>query len=133
MLKFVSRWGPALAVMLIIYSASAQPKGSTLMPDFGGWLDLLIKKSAHLLVYALLGVCFLRGLRGNSPGTRGALILAALLTLAFAVSDEYHQTFVASREGKWQDVVIDTAGASIALILRQLKQSLTGASPSLDE
>ncbi len=119
LLKFIPRWGPALAMMLIIYFASAQPKGSTLMPDFGGWLDLIIKKSAHFMFYALLGVSFLRGLRGNGPATRGALVLALLLTVVYAVGDEYHQTFVPGREGKWQDVMIDTAGASIGLLLRR--------------
>jgi hypothetical protein len=118
MIKFASRWGPALAVMLFIFSASAQPEGSALMPDFGGWLDFAIKKSAHLLVYALLGISFLRGVRGDSPTTRGHLMLAALVTVAFAISDEYHQTFVFGREGRWQDVLIDTAGASIAIVLR---------------
>lgn len=118
MLKFILRWGPALAVMLVIYTASAQSKGSLLMPDFSGWLDPLIKKSAHMLVYALLGVSYLRGLRGDSPSTRGALLLAILMAGAFAVSDEIHQTFVAGREGQWQDVVIDMVGASVALSLR---------------
>jgi VanZ family protein len=117
-LKFLSRWGPALAMMLIIYLASAQPKGSALMPDLGGWLDLIVKKGAHFLFYAVLGLGFLRGIRGDGPIARGTLMLAVLLTVVYAAGDEYHQTFVPGREGKWQDVAIDAAGASIALLLR---------------
>lgn len=104
------------------------------MPDFGGWLDLTIKKGAHIFVYTLLGLSFLRGLRGDSKSSRAIVILAVLLTLAFAISDEYHQTLVEGRSGKWQDVAIDTAGASVAIILgHRWGRSPEGSLPSSEQ
>jgi len=116
MLKFISRWGPALAMMLVIFFSSSQAKGSELMPDFGGWHDLIVKKGAHFLVYALLGLGLLRGLRGDQPPRRRDYFLAVLFALAYAMGDEYHQTFTPGRNGNWNDVTLDTVGAGAALV-----------------
>ncbi len=116
MVKLISRWGPALAVMLVIFFSSSQTKGSELMPDFGGWHDLIVKKGAHFLIYALLGLALLRGLRGGRPSQRGDYLLAVVFALIYALGDEYHQTFVAGRDGNWHDVVLDTFGAGAALV-----------------
>ncbi len=115
MLKLASRWGPTLVVMLIIFFASSQAKGSELMPDFGGWHDLVVKKGAHFLIYASLGLALVRGLRGDQPARRTEYVLAIVLTLLYAIGDEYHQTFVSGRDGNWHDVALDTFGACCAL------------------
>ena len=39
-----------------------------------------------------------------------------LFVIAFAVSDEFHQSFVPSREATVRDVLIDTMGAILALL-----------------
>lgn len=44
------------------------------------------------------------------------LIIALILSVGFAVTDEYHQTFVAGRTGQPLDVIIDSAGAVVGLI-----------------
>ena len=44
------------------------------------------------------------------------LTLAFLICVGFAVSDEYHQTFVAGRTGQAIDVIIDSAGATFGLV-----------------
>jgi VanZ family protein len=38
--------------------------------------------------------------------------------------DEIHQTFVPSRTGAWQDVVLDTAAATLAQIIIRAAQVL---------
>lgn len=43
------------------------------------------------------------------------LILAGIICVTFAVSDEYHQTFVNGRTGRPLDVVIDSAGACVGM------------------
>ena len=47
-------------------------------------------------------------------GTRAA---ASLITLAYAVADEYHQTFVEGRHGTPVDVLIDAVGIAVAVAL----------------
>jgi VanZ family protein len=44
-------------------------------------------------------------------------VIAVLLTLVTAALDEIHQTFLPSRTGRWQDVVIDTSGALVTQML----------------
>ena len=51
-----------------------------------------------------------------SPGGR-RWYGAATLATAYAVSDEFHQTFVAGRSGSPIDVAIDLAGILVALAL----------------
>jgi hypothetical protein len=48
---------------------------------------------------------------------RRNVILAAVFCALFAISDEYHQTFVPGRGGTWTDVAIDGFGISLAALL----------------
>jgi VanZ family protein len=79
----------------------------------------LLRKLGHLTEYAVLGLLVLRAVRdtwhlGWSWSTFG---LALLVTAVYAASDEFHQSFVPSRGASVVDVGIDTAGASIGLVL----------------
>ncbi len=115
MLTFLRRWGPAFGLMLLIFIVSAQPK--TDLPDFGVW-DFLVKKGAHVAEYALLVILMLRGLQDAEAMHPARVTWALALTILYAISDEYHQTFVPGRIGQWPDVVVDTLGATIGLTLR---------------
>ena len=42
--------------------------------------------------------------------SRKALIASAIIGVLYAISDEYHQTFVPLRDGRVRDVVIDSIG-----------------------
>jgi VanZ family protein len=111
-------WLPPLAWMGMIFYLSAQ---STLPGPPQPWLDTLLKKSAHFGVYAGLAFWWWRALRGTqgtfprrlSSGT--VLALAFILTVLYAVSDEFHQSFTPSRHPSPWDVLIDAAGAATAL------------------
>ncbi len=97
-------WLPAIAWMAAIFVVSHQPKSG--LPDFQTW-DLLIKKSAHFLVYGLLAVLIAR------TGVRWSTVL--LLTIAYAVADEWHQIFIPGRSGSLPDVIIDALGGVAGL------------------
>ncbi len=114
--SFLKRWGPALLIMVAIFAASAQPKGT--LPDFGA-RDLLVKKLGHLGIYAALAWALLRGLtHGGRPLTWRAAMLAIALAGLYGASDEYHQSFVAGRGATVVDVLIDTAGAAVGVGLK---------------
>ena len=53
---------------------------------------------------------------------RRALLAAALISLLYAASDEYHQSFVEDRDGRPLDVLIDLAGIVIASLLLRYDQ-----------
>lgn len=52
-----------------------------------------------------------------------SFILAFLISLVYAVSDEYHQSLVPGREPRIRDVVIDSIGALFAVYVVALKPS----------
>jgi VanZ family protein len=104
-------WLPPLVLMAIIFALSAQPS-----LDSGlGTVDEIGRKVAHFAVYAALTYLWWRALRGHLPHRRAA-IAAFVLSSAYAVSDEYHQTFVQGRTGSGVDWAIDSAGAAVAAL-----------------
>ena len=44
-----------------------------------------------------------------------SLILACVICVTFAITDEYHQTFVNGRTGRPLDVAIDSAGSMVGI------------------
>lgn len=106
------RWLPALVVMLAIFFLSSQPADR--LPYFGAY-DFLIKKGGHATGYAMLGLAYFYALPPRlSTGYRA--LLALLMVVLFALSDEFHQSFVQGRTSSLRDVGIDTAGALLALV-----------------
>jgi VanZ family protein len=116
------RWGPALVVMFLIFTASGTPGND--LPTFGVW-DFLGRKGGHVIGYALLGAAWLRGLANNKGINKGAVILAIVLSALYAASDEFHQSFTPDRTPSLSDVGIDTFGATLgALAWTWVKSSL---------
>ena len=111
LLSRLDRWLPPLVLMAIIFALSAQPDLSSGL----GTIDLIGRKIVHALEYALL--CFLlwRALRPTLPRVR-AVLVAFAIAVAYACTDELHQTFVDGRHGSPVDVGIDTVGAAAAAL-----------------
>lgn len=136
-----------LSLMLMIFCFSAQPAEESdetsgffvslilklLFPDFES-LDpdakaalvqtasFFVRKAAHFTEYTLLGFALMlhaaalrekKGLR--FPGTT-ACIIGSL----YAVSDELHQIFVPGRSGEGKDVLLDSAGVLLGVLLLHL-------------
>ncbi len=110
MAKTLSRWLPAVLIMAAIFALSSIP--SKEMPSFGVW-DFILKKSGHMLGYALLGFSYLRAI--NTRG-KWAILAALLAVVLYAFSDEFHQSFVPGRDSSIVDVAIDAAGACLGMI-----------------
>ena len=111
-------WLPPLIWMGIIYYLSAQ---STLPSPPQPVFNTLLKKGAHFGVYAGLAFWWWRALystRRASPERLSngiVLALAFVLTVLYAASDEFHQSFTPNRHPSPWDVLIDAAGAATAL------------------
>lgn len=78
-----------------------------------------LRKVAHATVYFVLAIILLILGRVIFGGRKYLLTCAAtiLLCFLFAMTDEYHQTFVDGRTGQFMDVLIDTAGAYVGTLL----------------
>ncbi|MGC8856094.1 MAG: VanZ family protein [Anaerolineae bacterium] len=109
MLQSLKKWWPSIVMMALIFAFSARP--SEELPDFGCW-DTLFKKSGHVLGYGLLALSYWSALSFRRE--RGGL--AWLLTVLYALSDEFHQSFVAGRHASLLDVFLfDNLGALLAI------------------
>jgi VanZ family protein len=83
-------------------------------------VHFFIRKGGHLTEYAILALLVLRAVRislqaraaGNLCKAAG---IALLVSVAYAGSDEYHQSFVPGRTASVYDVMIDGCGAAAAL------------------
>lgn len=80
----------------------------------GGFAD----STAHAAEYAVLAVLFVRALaRARWDRVTWTVALAAIaLSVAYAVLDEWHQSFVPGRTREWRDVIADFAGASAGAV-----------------
>ena len=114
MKAWVLRWGPAALIMAVIFIASAIP-GSDL-PEFGG-LDVFAKKGGHMLGYALLAIAYFRALNNGKNTTRSQFLIAACLAGLYAISDEFHQSYVPGRNASPWDICIDVIGGIVGLAL----------------
>ena len=103
------KWLPSLLIMGVIFWFSAQPSSN--LPNFD-WADKALKKSGHMVGYAMLSWSYWCALDRN-PNKRWIAWLGAIL---YAVTDEYHQSFVIGRHpSAWDVLVFDNLGALIAL------------------
>lgn len=113
------RWLPALLWMGVIFWFSAQ---SHLPSAPSGWLDYGLKKGAHITVYGLLALAFRFALDdGNRLSATQRTRLAFVLTLLYAISDEWHQSFTPRRQPRLMDIGYDTLGALLALACWRLR------------
>ena len=112
--KIFFAWFPVFLWMGLIFYLSSLPS----LRITEGLSDLILRKLAHITEYAILFFLFWRGLdQSGSFSKKKRLLAAFILTVLYAVTDEYHQTFVSGRSGAVRDVAIDTAGALAGLIL----------------
>jgi len=83
-------------------------------------IQLGIRKAAHVTEYAVLSLLVWRARRkpargDGRPWNRADACVAFCIAVLFAVSDEWHQSFVPSREGHLRDVLFDSFGAALGL------------------
>jgi VanZ family protein len=110
-LSIVPRWFPALLIMLVIFTLSAQPGAD--LPNFLDW-DYFVKKAGHMIGYGLLSLSYFHLLNYD----KRKYWLAWLMAIIFSATDEFHQSFVPGRGSSAFDVLVfDNFGALIGLWL----------------
>lgn len=136
-LKWLRAWWPALlwAVLIFLMSTdtfSSEHTGSIIEPILRwiypaitrGQFEIihhLIRKSAHFTEYFIFALLLFRGIRANRPGWRRSWgLLALFIAAVYSALDEIHQAFVASRTASPYDSLLDTVGASVAIIFLSL-------------
>ncbi|WP_462410370.1 VanZ family protein [Neobacillus sp. Marseille-QA0830] len=76
-------------------------------------LNLVVRKSTHFLAFGILAFLLFKSLEAK----RFSYILAWGMTSFYAMTDEYHQSFMPGRVASFRDVLIDSFGAFILLTI----------------
>ena len=105
--RAASVWLPIVLWAALIFALSSIPSLGT---DLGTW-DLVLRKAAHVVEYAVLGA-----LLGRALPTVPAFVAG----VAYAVTDEIHQAFVEGRAGTPIDVAIDAVGVLLGVLALRL-------------
>ncbi len=119
--KIVVYWLPPLVWMGLIYFLSSFHK---LQASPVSWQDFVIRKTAHFLEFAVLFVLYNRGLaKSTQLPIKKRLFLTLALAIGYAMTDEFHQTMVSGRTGRFFDIGVDSLGAvgGLLFVLRLVK------------
>ncbi|MFS0774827.1 VanZ family protein [Neobacillus sp. 3P2-tot-E-2] len=76
-------------------------------------LNLLVRKTTHVIVFGILAFLLLKSLEA----LRFSYVLAWCLTVIYAITDEWHQSFMPRRVAAYQDVLFDSFGAFVVLLI----------------
>jgi len=111
----IKLWFPVFLWCGVIFILSSIP---TLPSPEILWWDFVLKKSAHIIEYGILYFLTYRALTKNFLKQKNLLftVYCLLFTLFYAISDEYHQSFVPGRHAKLMDVGFDFLGMLISYL-----------------
>ena len=76
-----------------------------------------LRKAAHASEFCILAILIYMCLKAFNIKKHKIIIFSILCSFLYACTDEYHQSFVQGRTSQFTDVLIDTAGAVIGVIL----------------
>ena len=77
-----------------------------------------VRKGAHMSEYAMLALLLFHALCAfDMPDGKIKYLFTLLIVAVYAASDEMHQLFIPGRAGSGRDVLIDTAGGAIMLLI----------------
>lgn len=135
MARFLSRYLPLVAWLIFISYASSDNfnagNTSRIIGPLVLWLfpnttpetltviHVITRKVAHFTEYAILAYLAARAFR-TSPHpalSNHWFVIALVVVVAYALLDEYHQSFVPSRTSSVYDSFIDMAGGLTALLV----------------
>ncbi len=123
------RFAPAVTFMLLIFWFSSIPgvdlaqnvkpltsRADTTVKAIPSLRQIKIQwlKVGHFIGYSSLGLALLYAFL---PYFKHNHITAILTTALYALTDEFHQTFVAGRHAGLNDVLLDTSAAAFMILL----------------
>ena len=105
-----------LIAAYLLYTVSLEVRHVLVPPD----LHHFIRKNAHFFIYLILGVLVKNALNSSGIMDFKAIGIGLVICVGYAFSDEIHQLVVPGRGGQLSDVVIDSCGAGLGIMLQIL-------------
>jgi VanZ family protein len=141
MRRFLKNWLPVMVWVGVIFLGSTDlmsaehtsrffvPFLRWLKPDISAEtlasIHFIVRKCTHVGEYAIRALLLLRAatLMTNYKRSIPILYLTVLgVCLIVAATDEFHQTFVASRGASVHDIMIDSSGAVLGLVIASINR-----------
>jgi len=140
----LAAWVPAVIMAIVISASSGQDGNESQglsdrvaavivdLADTAGIVDIQdeemreacidaiqfpIRKAAHMTEYAIFTCCVLFALYVWQMRDANLYCAGLIITALYAASDEFHQLFIPGRSGQFSDVLIDTAGGLVAILI----------------
>jgi VanZ family protein len=127
------KWLMVVAWMILIFVFSQMPGNesdekskfviyifNTLGIDLGGVFgnlaDFIVRKCAHFTEYFILYMLIYNALKENFVWKK-ALLFSIVGVFLYASTDEFHQSFIPGRGPSFRDVMIDTSGGALAMVV----------------
>jgi VanZ family protein len=114
-------WLLVVVWMAIIFAFSSQAHSGEVTSHYFGPFNIFLRKTGHVSEFALLFLLLRRALAHTISGALPMNIAAILVTVLYAASDEYHQSFVPGRTSSIYDVGVDSAGIAVVLLFLKLR------------
>lgn len=118
--------------MGVIFFLSSIPELRSSLPSWG---DTIARKAAHVIEYAVLSFLLARSFDASRTAVsrarsgaaqRGVLtprfVLVCIMSILYAASDEWHQSFVPGRQASFADGTIDTIGIVLGLCVARIQK-----------
>ena len=97
--------------------------GLNLNSVFGNFSITIIRKGAHITEYLILFLLLYNYLKDCFINKK-LYIICFIIVVIYACTDEFHQLFIPGRAGKITDVIIDSTGAMIGILIMYLKSKI---------
>jgi hypothetical protein len=98
-------------VLIFLFSSDLFSAEHTEQVLIYGFLNVFVRKCAHMIEYAILMYLWFRSLYTVRERFYRTVIVSVVLSVLYAASDEWHQSFIPSRDGTITDVGWDATGA----------------------
>ncbi|MCL2859199.1 MAG: VanZ family protein [Oscillospiraceae bacterium] len=80
-------------------------------------INHIIRKGAHFTIYLIGGIIAFNLLNTFNLTLKRKIVYAQIICSAYAITDEFHQVFSAGRTPAVGDVLIDSAGALVGILI----------------
>lgn len=138
--RLIMAWIMMIGWMALIFYMSHQPGdvsskqsglvlkifeilGLNLSDKFGELASFIVRKAAHFTEYFIL-YWLISNVLGFYYNTKEMLIYGLIATILYAISDEIHQYFIPARAMAFKDVLIDSSGAILSMLIKSWNERI---------
>lgn len=98
--------------------------GIDLSGNFGEFASVIVRKGAHLTEYMILSFLIYNVVSDYVKVSKKLIVYTVMAVCFYAITDEIHQIFVPGRAGRITDVMIDTTGGCIGILVIKAKNMI---------